>query len=224
MFRLYANKVTMPRVSGLGQYRIGRVSKEMFKHANAPIEFQTNTYDNYEMEEGIIEKRASFLDNPITQGAGMALGAGLASLAIAGVGKGIDSVGNIMDQNKYDEALRTAIQMSPTLQRYGFNNLKGFMPMIIKASPTVAEEPRLLANYLESMIDAEGHLNMATFSELANIENTVLKNNEMRNNTFGRNLAMDFGEGFGTQLGKGLHNAAANRIARAYADASRSNG
>lgn len=173
----------------------------LFKGANAgPIEFQrgestetektasSNTEYSGPVEwqreysTGQEKTAAGFsvspaLKNGFLQGVG-ALGA---AAVIAGAAKGVDALMNPTNASKYDESLRTAIQMSPTLQRHGYDTLKGYMPMIIKASPTVAAEPRLLANYLESMLDAEGHLNMATMGELLSIEGQVLKNRNERN-------------------------------------------
>lgn len=210
------SRITIPKnpFPGFNTKLIGRVSRKMlFKGASSgPIEFQQrsteDTRDGYlgktassaQEISGPIEfykqtaereKTAGFdfnvnpaLKNGFLQGLG-ALGA--AALA-TGAAKGFDYMMNSMNAHKYDSALRTAIQMSPTLQRHGYDVLSGYMPMIIKASPTVAEEPRLLANYLESMLDAEGHLNMATMGELLALEGQVLKN---RGNTpsFGRQMA-----------------------------------
>lgn len=73
--------------------------------------------------------------------------------------------------------------------------------MIIKASPTVAAEPRLLANYLESMLDAEGHLNMATMGELLSIEGQVLKNRNERNMTANK-IFGEASKGVASTIGK----------------------
>lgn len=197
-------KITIPKnpFPGFNTKLVGRVSRKMlFKGASSgPIEFQQrpteDTRDGYlgktassaqeisgpiefHKQTAEREKTAAFdfnvnpaLKNGFLQGLG-AIGA-----TAVGVGavKGFDYLMNSMNAHKYDSALRTAIQMSPTLQRHGYDVLSGYMPMIIKASPTVAEEPRLLANYLESMLDAEGHLNMATMGELLSLEGQVLKN------------------------------------------------
>lgn len=203
------SRVTIPKspYRGFNTKITGRVNKNMlFKAAsNGPIEFQTampasstktasaideytgpiefkNSSHNRNIDDATKTAAAlpaaipSALKNGFLQGLGT-LGA---AAAVTGAAKGIEYVGNMMNASKYDEALRTAIQMSPTLQRHGYDMLKGYMPMIIKASPTVAAEPRLLANYLESMLDAEGHLNMATMGELLALEGQVIKNNSER--------------------------------------------
>lgn len=193
----------------------------LFKGANAgPIEFQQNksaeaektASSNTEYSGPVEWQRGYFvgqektaagfsispaLKNGFLQGVG-ALGA---AAVIAGAAKGVDALMNPTNASKYDESLRTAIQMSPTLQRHGYEVLKGYMPMIIKASPTVAAEPRLLANYLESMLDAEGHLNMATMGELLSIEGQVLKNRNERNMTANK-IFGEASKGVASTIGK----------------------
>lgn len=202
-------KLTIPKTPyrGFNTKLTGRVSNKMlFKGANAgPVEFQKVVTEDVEktasadtQPSGPVEfhgrgrekTAASFTISPalktgFLQGVG-ALGA--AALA-TGVAKGLDYAGNMMAEHKYDAALRTAIQMSPTLQRHGYDVLKGYMPMIVKASPTVAAEPRLLANYLESMLDAEGHLNMATMGELLSLEGQVLRNRSAKGPSMGGQFA-----------------------------------
>lgn len=193
----------------------------LFKGANAgPIEFQQNNSAEAEKTassnteySGPVEWQRGYsvgqektaagfsispaLKNGFLQGVG-ALGA---AAVIAGAAKGVDALMNPTNASKYDESLRTAIQMSPTLQRHGYEVLKGYMPMIIKASPTVAAEPRLLANYLESMLDAEGHLNMATMGELLSIEGQVLKNRNERNMTANK-IFGEASKGVASTIGK----------------------
>lgn len=193
----------------------------LFKGANAgPIEFQQNKSTEAEKTassnteySGPVEWQRGYsvgqektaagfsispaLKNGFLQGVG-ALGA---AAVIAGAAKGVDALMNPTNASKYDESLRTAIQMSPTLQRHGYEVLKGYMPMIIKASPTVAAEPRLLANYLESMLDAEGHLNMATMGELLSIEGQVLKNRNERNMTANK-IFGEASKGVASTIGK----------------------
>lgn len=217
-------KITIPKspYSGFNTKLTGRVSRKMlFKGANAgPIEFQQNNSAEAEKTassnteySGPVEWQRGYsvgqektaagfsispaLKNGFLQGVG-ALGA---AAVIAGAAKGVDALMNPTNASKYDESLRTAIQMSPTLQRHGYEVLKGYMPMIIKASPTVAAEPRLLANYLESMLDAEGHLNMATMGELLSIEGQVLKNRNERNMTANK-IFGEASKGVASTIGK----------------------
>lgn len=179
---------------------------------NGPIEFAPKK------EEGVEKTAANFLGgiaSRIPHSARNAfygtLGTVAAGAIAHGIGWGIESAKGLMANSKYDAALRTAIQMSPTLQRHGYDVLKGYMPMIIKASPTVAEEPRLLANYLESMLDAEGHMNLTTFAELSALEGNVLRNKDMRNSV--SNTILNSGiKGITEGVGK----AVANDLSRAY--------
>lgn len=105
-------------------------------------------------------------------------------------------------QNAY-RSLQQAIVLSPALKRYDIATLESYLPMIVKASPTVATDPRLLANYLESMLDAEGHLNLGTFRELSGLENTVLSNNAL-NNPFRTELVKGLGKGTGQNVANGF--------------------
>lgn len=182
---------------------LGRVApvKAVKTAGTMPVEYESN---NIETEK----TAASFMDGFYT-GLGNMAAAGAAGAAMYGVGMGIDAFNNLRNSSKYDQALRTAIQMSPSLQMHGYEKLKGYMPMIIKASPTVAAEPRLLSNYLESMLDAEGHMNMSTFAELTALEGNVLKNQDMRNalrntalGTAMKGLVEGTGKGFGQELAK----------------------
>lgn len=200
-------KLTIPRspFKGFNTKLTGRVSNKMlFKAANSgPIEFQRSATDQVEKTassateatgpvefHGREKTAASFTINPaLKTGFLQGMGALGAAAVATGVSKGLEYAGNMMNEQKYDAALRTAIQMSPTLQRHGYDVLKGYMPMIAKASPTVAAEPRLLANYLESMLDAEGHLNMATMGELLSLEGQVLKNRGAKGTSLGGQFA-----------------------------------
>lgn len=116
----------------------------------------------------------------LMSGLGMGLGGLAVTMAGMGISKMIQRSEDRQNMRRYEESLRTAMQMSPMLQRHRFEELRAYLPMVVKASPTVASEPRLLANYLETMIDAEGNLNLATFGELASLENNLLRNNQSR--------------------------------------------
>ena len=165
---------------GFNTHILGRVAPlEQIKTAGTvPVEYESK------VDELDLEKDAAVFSPDMIKGFQQGLGTmaatGAAGAAMYGIGMGIDAFRTLRDSSKYDTALRQAIQMSPSLQMHGYEKLKGYMPMIIKASPTVAEEPRLLSNYLESMLDAEGHMNMSTFAELTALEGNVLKNREMR--------------------------------------------
>lgn len=169
-----------------------------FKTTTASIRSDNTMINNYEENWHPTEKEIFFGDamektaaamRPAGPGIGGSFARGMAATAggmfVAGLATGIQ---RMMQKNedrenmmRYEQSLRTAIQMSPTLQRHSFNELRAYLPMIAKASPTVAAEPRLLANYLETMIDAEGNLNLATFGELASLENNLLRNQASRN-------------------------------------------
>lgn len=165
----------------------------------------------YESSVGQEKTAASFvMPQGLANGFWTAAGTVAAGGLLAGAGAGLDMIQNRINKNKYEIALQQAIKLSPTLQAHGYNKLVGYLPMITKASPTVAEEPRLLANYLESMLDAEGHMNLATFGELTALEGNVLKNNDYRYNL--RNelvggVAKGMTEGTGKAFGTALANS-----------------
>lgn len=142
-----------------------------------PVEYSTsNSFDEYE------KTAAAFQMNPtMSQAFWTAAGTLGAAGIMGGIGMGIDAARGMMNKSVYEASLREAIHLSPTLQMHGYEKLKPYLGIVAKSSPTVAREPRLLANYLESMLDAEGHMNLATFGELSNIENNVLKNKQLRN-------------------------------------------
>ena len=87
---------------------------------------------------------------------------------------------------------------------HGYETLKKYMPLVIKSSPTVAGEPLLLANYLETMIDAQGHMNASIFSSLTDLEGSMLRNNQAKRvfsdslvNTAVKGVAESTGKSFG---------------------------
>jgi len=116
-------------------------------------------------------------------------------------------ISNAIDKRKYENNLKIAVQMTPTLQRYPMQMLLSYLPMIVKASPTVASDPRLLANYMESMLDAEGHLNLATFRELSSLEGNVLQNSALANpikTELIKGISKGIGQNMGTVVDKGF--------------------
>lgn len=164
-----------------------------------PVEFSTkNSFDEYE------KTAASFAMNPnMSTAFWTAAGTLGAAGVMGGIGMGIDAARGMMNKTEYERSLREAIHLSPTLQMHGYDRLKPYLGIIAKSSPTVAREPRLLANYLESLLDAEGHMNLSTFSELSAIENKVLSNRELRNST--RNMIISSAsKGLLEGTGKGI--------------------
>lgn len=190
------------------------------KLASTPVEFsdithnaQSNLSTPIELQQTTEKTAASFprVSPALRNGFLSTIGAlGAAALA-HGVATGVESAYNIAQQSKYDKALKEAIALSPALQAHGYPVLKQYMQIIIKSSPTVASEPRLLANYLESMLDAEGHLNMSTFAELTALEGNILKNREMRNSSANNALGVAV-KGLTEGAGKGI----ASELSRAY--------
>lgn len=174
-----------PKLMGRTGHSMAHVNNAIKASGNAvkvagvtqPVEFGTsNSFEDYE------KTAATFAMNPNMSTAFWTAAGTLGAAGImGGIGMGIDAARGMMDKGKYEASLREAIHLSPTLQMHGYERLKPYLGIIAKSSPTVAKEPRLLANYLESLLDAEGHMNLATFGELSNIENNVLKNKQLRN-------------------------------------------
>lgn len=203
-----AARVSQPRIPypGYNTKTTGRVApvKAVKVAGTQPVEYDFHVD---EAEKTAASFHMPNIPQPMLDGFYSGLGAlaatGAASAAAWGVGAGVDAFNNIRSGAKYDASLRQAIQLSPSLQLHGYERLKAYMPMIIKASPTVAGEPRLLANYLESLIDAEGHLNMATFAELSNIEGRIIDNYNSRHQLRDAALAT-LVKGIAEGAGKGL--------------------
>lgn len=174
---------------------------------NYPIEFK---HPEESLDTASTEKLAAWYEKiptPVRNAAWSTIGAVATGALVHGIGSAVSAARNLVDESKYEAALKEAIKLSPSLQLHGYELLKSYMPLIIKSSPTVAREPRLLANYLESMIDAQGHLNMSTFSELTNLEGNVLRNNAMRNEM--GNLALSSAiKGLTEGVGKGISQSA----------------
>lgn len=181
------NGKVKPKLMGRTGHSMAHVNNAIKASGNAvkvagvtqPVEFGTsNSFEDYE------KTAATFAMNPnMSTAFWTAVGTLGAAGAMGGIGMGIDAARGMMDRGKYEASLREAIHLSPTLQMHGYERLKPYLGIIAKSSPTVAREPRLLANYLESLLDAEGHMNLSTFSELSAIENKVLDNRRLNNST-----------------------------------------
>lgn len=194
------------------------LEKSASDKSSLPVEFNTNDVEDKEL----VEKEAAFFSPAFKNSAYSALG----GLAVAGASSLVNHLWNKRQQNKLNNqamaCLQQAIMLSPNLKRYDVNTLVSYMPMIIKASPTVAKDPRLLANYLESMLDAEGHLNLATFRELSNLESTIIGNNNA-NNTFSAEFQKGLAKGVGNSVGRGFTNFG-RELATAFAASGTPNG
>ena len=190
------SKITIPKsnVPGMNTKILGRVAPvknvKPVKIASAPVEFARADEET--------EKTAAAFNflSKVPEPARQAFW--------SGVGAGIDAAKGLLAQTKYDKSLKDAIAMSPSLQMHGYETLKKYMPLVIKSSPTVAGEPLLLANYLETMIDAQGHMNASIFSSLTDLEGSMLRNNQAKRvfsdslvNTAVKGVAESTGKSFG---------------------------
>lgn len=203
-----SHNIVNATTNSIKKYTKGRTNfKEllykMSSEQNKPVEMQSvNT-----TEELDFEKSAAWYNSPaVTSALGQALGTAGALGIVGAASAGINYVSNKLNNSEYEANLKQAIRLSPALARYDINELRSYMKMIANASPTVAKDPRLLANYLESMLDAEGHLNLGTFRELSSLENTVLQNKQLMNparSEFYKGLGKGFGEGI-NQIGSNL--------------------
>lgn len=195
-------KATIAKSTHMGPFKTGRTNFErvlkMASEENKPVEmYRSSDTADAAFDEACTREKVAFSLSPAFQNGLMtAAGTMVAAGALGAIGGAYNSVKNRMEAREYENALQAAIRMSPALNRYGADTLRSYMPMIIKASPTVAKDPRLLANYLESMLDAEGHLNLGTFKELAGLENTVLSNNKL-NRPVTEGLISGIGKGIG---------------------------
>jgi hypothetical protein len=202
------SKITIPKsnVPGMNTKILGRVAPvknvKPVKIASAPVEFA-------HADEETEKTAAAFnflskVPEPARQAFWSGVGASAVGAVAYGVGAGIDAAKGLLAQTKYDKALKDAIAMSPALQMHGYETLKKYMPLVIKSSPTVAGEPLLLANYLETMIDAQGHMNASIFSSLTDLEGSMLRNNQAKRvfsdslvNTAVKGVAESTGKSFG---------------------------
>lgn len=206
-------KISIPKspIPGLNQKILGRVKsvKPVTKTASAegtrPVEFESASEKEKTAVASFLNKIPQPMQNAFWTGVGTVAAGGLAY----GVGAGIDAARSIMAESKYDKVLKDAIAMSPTLQMHGYETLKKYLPLVVKSSPTVAAEPLLLANYLETMLDAQGHLNAGIFNELVTLEGNVLRNRQAGNgfrdafvNTAVKGSMEGLGKGVASALGK----------------------
>lgn len=130
----------------------------------------------------------------IRRGASTAAGAagGIAGIALAT--KAINAISNFANKSAYDQAFARAIQLNPRLSSYPPDMLHEYYNIMISASPTVAKNPLIVANYLEYLIDNEGKLNFPAYEQLARVEGQALQN-ENNSNMIANSVLKGFTEG-----------------------------
>lgn len=105
---------------------------------------------------------------------------GLAGVAAAAIGNAaIGKAQQLLAQPAFKRSLDKAISLNPRLQQRPRAELDQYMELIIEASPSVAKNPLLLANYLEFLLDHQGQLNYNGYTSLVNLESQIISN---RNN------------------------------------------
>jgi hypothetical protein len=110
----------------------------------------------------------SFVGN-VAGGLGAVAAIGVANLASSKINKMVSSA-------EYKRALDKAISINPRLQQRPRAELEQYFGLIVEASPSVARNPLLVANYLEFLLDHQGQLNYTAYTNLVNLESQILSN------------------------------------------------
>lgn len=99
--------------------------------------------------------------------------------AVAAVG-GATYAGNKINQMRssadFKRALDKAVQVNPRLRHTPKPELEAYLGLIAEASPSVARNPLLLANYLEYLLDHQGQLNYTAYGDLVKLEGNIQSN------------------------------------------------
>lgn len=105
------------------------------------------------------------------------VGGGLGGVAVLGAANyASNKINKVMASAEFKKALDKAIQINPRLQQRNRAELEAYLGLISEASPAVARNPLLLANYLEYLIDHQGQINYTAYGDLVNLEGKILSN------------------------------------------------
>lgn len=172
-------KADVPKspVPGMNTKIVGRVKP--VSNFKQPVE--KIAADKAPVEKAGIEKEAGILDHalagPAIRSAAAAGGALLGSYALT---QGLQAAQNKFMEGKYKQSLEKAILLNPRLANIPRNKLEAYFGLVIEASPAVAKNPLLIANYLEQLIDHEGQLNYNSYANLVDLEGQILANKNNR--------------------------------------------
>lgn len=123
-----------------------------------------------------VEKKAS-IGSTVAAHMAMTTAGVLGAAAAAGIiNKAHSAVQHIVDTPAMNSAFDKALKINPKLKAYPVELLKSYFSLIADASPTVAKNPLLVANYMQYLIDHQGGINFRAFGELANLESQLLAN------------------------------------------------
>ena len=206
--RMLANKAVEPRVAGkgFGLKLTGRVAPtqavksaspkelEMSENTNMPIEFQSSSHT----------KEAAMF-SPGTQriigDVGMAALTGLGTMALTSVGGAAMDLAKekLIDNPAFERSFQRCLQLEPQLRSYPQEELHQYFMLVAEASPSVAKNPLLAAQYLRYLVDYKGTANFNAFSDLAKLQG------QLNDNKAGNNPYTD-------ALHRGLASNAAKRI------------
>jgi len=158
-----------------------QVSKHAKYESSIPVEWQSK--EDLDKNSAIKE---SAINNELVKKTLVSLAqAGAGSLAVMGVtGAGNLAYGKIrgmMDKPELERSFQRALDIDPKLRSYDQKDLREYFELVAQASPTVAKNPLLVANFLKYLIDYKGVMNFNAFKDLASLEGQLGKNRSEAN-------------------------------------------
>lgn len=172
------NPIKVPAISssvtGMGTKLTGRVDISRMSIAQKPIVKAPVMKKTAAKKE--VEKTASLGTN-MAQHMGMTVAGVLGAAAAAGaINKAYKAVEHVVNMPAMNSSFEKAIKINPKLQAYPREVLKSYFDLIAEASPTVAKNPLLVANYMQYLIDHQGGINFMSYRQLADLEGQLLSN------------------------------------------------
>ena len=186
-------KASIPRssISGMNTKLLGRVApvepvKDTMRAAIQKTAAERTPVERKEAPKEGTDKTAASIGSLIGSDAGRSfasnIAGGLGAVAAVGAANAISgAIGSIRLNMQVKNALNKAISINPRLQQKPRAELEGYVDLIAEASPSVARNPLLLANYLEFLIDHQGQLNYQAYDRLVNLEGSILSNHSNAN-------------------------------------------
>lgn len=164
----------MPEVTGMGTKLTGRVDISRMSSAQKPIVKAPVMKKTAAKKE--VEKTAGMGTN-MAQHMGMTVAGVLgAAAAVGAINKAYKAVDHVVNMPAMNSSFEKAIKINPKLQAYPRDVLKSYFDLIAEASPTVAKNPLLVANYMQYLIDHQGGINFMSYRQLADLEGQLLSN------------------------------------------------
>lgn len=155
---------------------ISKQAKELNYESSTPVEWQSK-------ED--LEKNSAVNSELVKKTLVGLVQAGAGTMAVMGVTGGANlaygKIRGMMDKPEMERSFQRALDIDPKLRSYDQKDLREYFELVAQASPTVAKNPLLVANFLKYLIDYKGVMNFNAFKDLASLEGQLGKNRSEAN-------------------------------------------